>query len=111
MFEQTRQGAVSVISGDEPLNAETVDSVRELLNSCTAEGRPAVVIDMKKIPLIDSAGLELLVESRQKCISRGGIVQLAAPDQLCRDILRVTGVDNLFELHDDVVAAVGSFAR
>lgn len=111
MFEKTRQGAVAVISGDEPLNAENVDSVRELISSCTSEGRPDLVIDMKKIPLIDSAGLELLVESRQQCISRGGIVQLAALDPLCRDILRVTGVDNLFELHDDVVAAVGSFAR
>lgn len=111
MFEQARQGSVAVISGDEPLTVDTLEPVRELIEACTSEGRPDVVIDLKHIPLIDSAGLELLVEFRQQCISRGGMVHLAAPDRLCQDILRITGIENLFEIHEDVLTAVGSFAR
>lgn len=111
MFEQSKQGAVTVISGDEPLNADTVPAVRDLIESCANAGRPALVVDMKKIPVIDSEGLEFLLETRNQSVAKGGNVHLAAPDRLCRDILRVTGIDNQFEIHDDVIAAVGSFAR
>jgi anti-anti-sigma factor len=61
--------------------------------------------------LIDSAGLELLVQTNQRCISRGGGMQLAAASTLIRDVLRITGLDHEMSLHRDVVLAAGVFAR
>ena len=110
MFEVSRQGAVDVISGREPLNVETGGPLRELVKSSCLSGQPRVVINLQDIPLIDSAGLETLLDCRDECVHRMGVLQLAAPNRLCRDILRVTGVDAQFAVFDNVLSAVGSFA-
>jgi len=111
MFQMSKQGAVDVISGDDPLISEHLDEVAKLIDACQAQGQPRVVFDLKHVPLIDSAGLELLLDARDQCVQRGGLLQLAAPSQLCRDILSVTDADSQFMLFEDVISAVGSFAR
>lgn len=109
MFHLSRQGAVDVLEGRGPLNGDSAASVRELLDRCVAHGQPRVVVSLEEVPLLDSVGLELLLDVRDQCLQRGGTLALAAPNTLCRDILHVTGLDRSMELHDDVLAAVGSF--
>ena len=111
MFQVSKQGAVDVVSGDEPLISEYLEEVAKLIDACQAHGQPRVVFDLKSVPLIDSAGLEMLLDASDQCVQRGGLLQLAAPNQLCRDILRVTDADSHFMLFDDVLSAVGSFAQ
>jgi anti-anti-sigma factor len=111
MFEHSRQGAVDVIAGDEPLNVDSVDRVTRLLDQCISHGQPRIVFDLGGLALLDSAGLELLLDARERCARRGGLLQLAAANPLCRDILQVTGLSSEFETFDNVLLAVGSFAR
>ncbi len=109
MFHLSRQGAVDVLEGRGPLNEDSAASVRELLDRCITHGQPRVVISLEEVPLLDSVGLELLLDARDQCLRRGGTLTLAAPNSLCRDILQVTGLNHLIDLHDDVLTAVGSF--
>ncbi len=111
MFTRSRQGAVDVISGTDPLNVDHVEDASTVVDECLAAGQPRLVLDLREIPLLDSAGLEFLLEVRDRCIERGGQLQLAAPNVLCRDILEVTGVTSDFELFSDAVEAAGSFAQ
>ena len=111
MWEQKRQGAVDVFTGDEGLTTETVNRLRTKLEDRLNQGQPRLVLDFHRIPLIDSAGLEMLLDIRDACLRRGGRFQLAALNPLCRDILQVTGVASQFEIHNDAVAAAGSFAQ
>lgn len=111
MFERTTQGAVEVIRGTDPLNAEFAPEVRDVLESVESQGQPHVVFDLTEIPLIDSSGLELLLDFQDHYTDRGGVLRLAAPNALCRDILKITDVGNQIELFDNVVSAVGSFAQ
>jgi len=111
MFDLTRQGAVDVVHGDEPLNAEYSDEVRATLESIEKQGQPHVVVDLENIPLIDSQGLELLLDFQDRFSDRGGALKLAAPNPLCRNILKITDVTTQIELFDDVLSAVGSFAQ
>lgn len=78
---------------------------------CLENGQPRVVFDLSGIPLIDSAGLESLLDARDLCQKRGGTMVLARPNPLCRDILRVNGFDKELQIFDDSVKAMGSFAR
>lgn len=110
MYELSRQGAVDVISGSEPLNVEYRDAVSGIIERCLTSGQPRIVFNLRSVPLIDSAGLELLLEAREKCLQRGGVLHLAAPNGICEDILNITGVGARFEVFDDVMPAVGSFA-
>ncbi|MEZ6068079.1 MAG: hypothetical protein R3B90_20730 [Planctomycetaceae bacterium] len=41
----------------------------------------------------------------------GEVFKLCGPTSLCREVLRVTGIDQELEVLADVVVAAGSFAR
>ncbi len=111
MFERTTQGAVDVIAGDEPLNAELVQEVGALLAECLHDGQPRVVLDLEHVLLIDSAGLELLLDFKEEYEQAGGSLKLAAPNALCEEILAVTGLDDSFEVFPEALHATGSCVR
>ena len=111
MFERSKQGAVDLITGNEPLNVEHVDAVSQLLSQVAGQGQPRVVFDLEQVPLIDSAGLELLVDVQERFRRRGGALKLAVRNTLCREILNVTGVSRQFEIYPEVASAVGSFVQ
>lgn len=111
MFESSRQGAVDLVAGKVPLDRSTAPQLGELLQASLERGQPRVVLNLAHVPLIDSAGLDLLLDYRDKYRVRGGSLKLATPSALCRDILRITGVAAQLEIHEDALAAVGSFAR
>ena len=111
MFERMKQGAVDVVLGDLPLNAEHAEQLRRLLTGCLAGGQPYVVFDMSNTPLIDSAGLELLLDFKDEFETLGGSLKLAGPNPLCREILAVTGVGIDLEIFPEPLSAVGSFVR
>jgi anti-anti-sigma factor len=110
MFLRAKQGAVDVIRGSDPLSGEHLDGLARVFDECIGHGQPRIVCDMQYVPLIDSAGLELLLDVRDRSLDRGGCVKLAGPNPLCRDILNATGVGLEFEVFDDVIEAAASFA-
>lgn len=111
MFQIARHGAVHVLSGTQPLSGETLASLKPLVEQCFHRGQPHIVLNLASIPLIDSAGLEFLLDLRDRALRSGGLVQLAEPKALCRDILQATGLAEEFTLFDQLSAAIGSFAQ
>jgi anti-sigma B factor antagonist len=111
VFERTQKGAVTVVSGNVPLNRENVPLASQHLLACLADGQPMAVLDLGDVPLIDSSGLEFLLDSQDEFARRGGAVKLARLSPLCRDVLHVTRVERYFEIHANVMDAVGSFLR
>lgn len=111
MWDRKRQGAVDIVSGDASLTKDNSELLNRVFEECLASGQPRLVFDCCQVPLFDSVGLELLLDTHDACRRRGGQFQLAAVNQLCRDILQATGFDSLFEIHADSVAAAGSFAK
>ncbi len=111
MFTRTRQGTVDVIGGSAPLATHTVEELRGLLEESFQKGVPRVVINLEQVPLIDSEGLELLLDTNNRCTDRGGMMLLAAPNGLCRDILRMTRIDQSICVFNDATDATRSFSR
>ena len=111
MFERVSQGAVDVIRGDFPLDRDHTKEVTRLLLQCLDSSQPYVVFDLENVPLIDSAGLEVLLDFTEEFQELGGALKLAAPNPLCSEILSVTGVSGSVEIFRDALAAAGSFAR
>lgn len=111
MFEQTRQGAVRLIQCGAAINREHAEEMAAALDQCLDQGQPRIVLNLQRVPLIDSRGLELLVDYQRDCIDRGGCIKLAAPTSLCQDILKATGVMSHFEVFENDLAAAGSFAQ
>ncbi len=105
-----RRGGVTVIRPDQPLQRSTVEALAVDVANATRVGLPLVVLDLTETPLIDSAGLEWLLDLDEQCGGGGGCVCLCAANELCRDILRITGVGATLRHFDDLTEALGSFA-
>ena len=111
MFERSKQGAVDLIHGSDPLNVEHVEKLALVLEQCIGRGQPRVVLDLEQVPLIDSAGLELLLHMQQRIQNQGGALKLAVQNPLCKEILSVTGVGRHFEIYPEATSAIGSFVQ
>jgi len=109
MFERKRQGAIDVIGGGDRISGEHVAELATVLGACLERGQPRVVLDLQNIALMDSAGLELLLDTRDECQRMGGAMKLANPNALCIEVLKVTGVGTRFEVFGDTGSAIRSF--
>lgn len=107
----TRQGSVTVIAIDQPLRQDTVDALSNKLDESKSQGIPQVVIDLSLTPLIDGAGLQWMEDLDMQCADLGGCVRLCGANELCVDILRMTGVGDRLEQFSSLNAAMASFIR
>ena len=111
MFAVKSQGAVEVIVPNVPLKGEYVGELHETLQHCLGDGLPMLVLSMHDVPLLDSAGLEGLLDMRDQVEKRGGTMKLASLTPLAYDILRVSGISSQFEIFADEKTAVRSFVQ
>jgi anti-anti-sigma factor len=111
MYQCKRSGTVDTISGSQPLSRETKTDFLNSVESCFGKGQPHIVLDLAAVPLMDSEGLDALLEARDQCVRLGGCIVLARPNALCRDILRINGIEQELNVFDDIVNAMGSFAK
>jgi anti-anti-sigma factor len=110
MVKSYKQGCVVVIDCDERFDASQTDSMRDLVQRYVAQGSSSLVCDLRKTRVMDSKGLELLLDLAATCGKNHGCLKIAGANELCRDILLVTGVSEQIEIFPDVLSAVGAFA-
>ncbi|QDU54775.1 STAS domain-containing protein [Aeoliella mucimassa] len=111
MIRCETQGAVDVLCLEGTLNAEQAAELATTIEPVAAAGAPMVVLDLTNVQLVDSAGLESLLDCCDLINHVGGSIKLASPSPLVADVLRLTGVEKRFEIFDNAKAGVGSFAR
>ena len=71
MFEHKRQGAIDVIGGGDRISGEHVSELATVLEECLQRGQPRMVLDLQGVALMDSAGLELLLDTHEECQRHG----------------------------------------
>jgi anti-sigma B factor antagonist len=57
-----------------------------------------IVVDLTNVTFIDSSGLAALVRARITAESRGGSLTLTGADEAINDLLRLTRLDQFFEI-------------
>jgi anti-sigma B factor antagonist len=68
-----------------------------------------VVLELRGVEFMSSAGLRGMVSSLKACKSGGGDLRLATPSDRVVEVMQLAGLTSLFEVFDDITAAVGSF--
>ncbi|MGH2537373.1 MAG: STAS domain-containing protein [Candidatus Promineifilaceae bacterium] len=87
-------------------NAPELDTA---LKNLAREHRHQVVIDLSGIDYMSSAGLRALVSGLRENRKHNGDLVIANPSERMREILSLAGLDSVFHLYDDPVAAVASY--
>jgi anti-anti-sigma factor len=81
------------------------------VENCFSIDRPCIVLDCSKVQQMDRSAIHLLLCCLEEAMKRNGDVKLAAIPDGARALLKVTGVDRLFEVFDTSAEAVSSFHR
>ena len=116
---ETTLNGVSVLSpiGRITLGEETAQ-LREKVKETLSNGNwlklrwgwpNRVVLDLEKVSFIDSAGLGALVAAYISATNQGATIKLARVAKRTREIMGLTKLATVYEIHDSVEAAIKSF--
>jgi len=108
-IETDQHGAVAVLSPDGPLIGEDAEQVRERVRETFQETMGRFVVDLTRVPFVDSTGLETLVDAGETIADIGMVLKLAGANETLREVFDLTGVKSSFEQYEDVPTAVRSF--
>jgi anti-sigma B factor antagonist len=95
------QGKITIGSGDTQL--------REVITDALNRGANNILLDMSGVTTIDSSGIGELVGSYTTVTNRGGKLKLLHLPQKLNELLHVTQLITVFEVHENENEAVASF--
>lgn len=84
-------------------------TLRETLRDLMDKGDKKIVLHLGEVAYIDSSGLGELVSGFTSVKNKGGQMKLSNLTQKVNDLLTITKLYTVFEIHDDEQSAVGSF--
>jgi anti-sigma B factor antagonist len=88
---------------------ENTGILRDELRSLLAQGKKHIVLNMKDVSYVDSAGLGELVGAYTTATNQGGSVKLLHLQGKMRDLLQITKLFTIFQDFEDEKTAVSSF--
>ena len=83
--------------------------LRDWVDHLVDEGRVNVVLDMKDVTRVDSAGIGLMVAKYLSVKRRGGAIKLVQVTDRTRRLLHMTRLDSIFEIFEREDQALQSF--
>lgn len=88
---------VLTVAGE--IDHDTAQPLRQALDLSRLGSPPRVVIDMRQVTFMDSAGINLLVTARRATTGQHGWLRLAgAPESVMRT-LRIVELDTIIDCH------------
>jgi len=108
----TRQiGDVTVVDASGRITlGEGSSTFRDKIKELVGGGGKKILLNMGDITYIDSSGIGELVSSFTSVQNSGGTLKLLNLTKRVHDLLQITKLYTVFEVHDDEAAAVRSFS-
>ena len=100
------QGGCSVVDVDGELDLYTAPTLRTRLGDLVSEGRHGLVVDLRRVAFMDSAGLGALVDGFKRARSSGGTMALVCTDERILRLLRITGLTGVMPVHPHLAEAL-----
>lgn len=108
----TRQvGDVTVVDAVGRITlGEGASTFRDSIRDLAASGHKKLLLNLAEVSYIDSSGIGELVSGFTTVANQGGSVKLLNLTKRVQDLLQITKLYTVFEVHDDEAKAVRSFA-
>lgn len=108
----TRQvGDVSVVDVAGRITlGEGSSALRDLLRDMVSKGQKHILLNLGEVSYIDSSGIGELVSGFTTVTNSGGQLKLLGLNKRVKDLLQITKLYTVFDVHEDEAGAVRSFA-
>jgi anti-anti-sigma factor len=103
--------SVTILEPVGDMGLYNLGELRAVLSSLREAGDKKVLIDMAKVPGIDSMTIGFLIQETDLFLNQGGALKLARISAGVRKSLMVTETLNQLQVYDDIAAAVAAFRR
>jgi anti-sigma B factor antagonist len=89
---------------------EGSSSLRQLLQDLVRAGHKKILLNLQNVNYIDSAGIGELVSGYTSLTNQGGTLKLLGLTNRVKDLLQITKLYTVFDVHETESHAVRSFA-
>ncbi len=104
-----KRDGITILITEERLDSLDGPHLKDLVKDICQESGIKLVIDLEKTLFLDSSGCGGLVSSLKTLLSTNGEMRIARPNPKCLEILRLTRLHRIFEIHDSLESAIKSF--
>lgn len=99
-------GTASVLAVGGEVDLATASSFEARLLEVGGRATGQLVVDLTGVSFMDSTGFNVLVAARRRLRPSGVTISLVTPDPQLRRLLALTGLDEVFPVHECVDAAL-----
>jgi anti-sigma B factor antagonist len=89
---------------------EGSSALREAIRDLVAKSQNKILLNLGDVSYIDSSGIGELVSGYTTVSNGGGQLKLLNLNKRVKDLLQITKLYTVFEVHEDEAAAIRSFA-
>jgi anti-sigma B factor antagonist len=99
---------VSVVTVSGRVDSSTAPDLQKALQDLLDSEHNQLVLDLKDVDYMSSAGLRVLVAMQKAAKKNGGALRLAQPSVRVKEVFELAGLTPVFDIYPDVVEAVGA---
>ena len=105
-------GPVTIVDISGKLTAsDQAGRLKEKVNSLLFQGHKQIVLNLGELTYLDSSGLGEMVSCYSSARRQGGTVSLANLHKRVQELLVITKLHAVFDVHESEAAAVASFGQ
>ena len=95
---------------DEPVFSEDMGSLMSIVDDAEQGSRemPDVVVNLAEVGYLNSSNIAQLLRLRKRLAAGGGKLRVCSVGDQVWGVILVTGLDKLFDFHDDLALAIAS---
>ena len=98
----------NVFAPEGAIDLHVSPEMRSSLRAIIDEKPKRLVVDLSRVPYVDSSGIAVLIGAMQSLELDGGVFMLAGAQEAVRTILESARLDQYFRLFPDVDAALAA---
>lgn len=89
---------------------EGSSALREALRDLVSKNQKKILLNLGEVNYIDSSGIGELVSGFTTVTNSGGMLKLLNLNKRVKDLLQITKLYTVFDVHEDEAGAIRSFA-
>ena len=89
---------------------EGSSALRDLLREMVSKGQKKILLNLGDVSYIDSSGIGELVSGFTTVTNSGGDLKLLNLNKRVKDLLQITKLYTVFDVHEDEAGAIRAFA-
>ncbi|MDF1590193.1 MAG: STAS domain-containing protein [Desulfobacterales bacterium] len=96
----------TVLTPERSITHENCPDIKQSILAAIEADKTEVILDCKNVGLLDSAALELLLQTHNELRSKRGALKIIGLNQVCQDILAATRLNNVILIYKDIHEAI-----